>query len=177
MVLRGSELRRFSRGRLAVLIAGVSALVFASGVLIIPWLESRGVSGASVLRQVYAPLCHQIPARSLTLGARPLAVCARCTGLYVGGVAGLLVAAALALGNGPRARPWWLFAAVAPSVLEFGLSWCGVGGLANIPRGLLALPAGAMAGLFLSIGIHDLFEWRKGAGRGEILASGSAREG
>ena len=52
---------------------------------------------------------------------------------------------------------------------DFALGWVGLTGLANLPRFLLAFPAGALAGCFLSIGIHDLFEWRNGA---ERLGSG-----
>lgn len=162
MTSREGDRRPGGRGTLAVLAAATLGLAFASGIALVPWLEARGLHAAGVLRLGYAPLCHQLPERSFTVDSRPAAVCARCSGLYVGGVAGMLVAVALGIGRGRRPRPLWLAAAVAPTVAEFALSWLGLPGLANLPRFLLALPAGALAGVFLSIGIHDLFEWRNG---------------
>jgi len=41
-------------------------------------------SVASVLYFFFSPLCHQIPARSFKLCGYPLAVCHRCSGIYLG---------------------------------------------------------------------------------------------
>jgi len=153
------------RGRLAVLVVAALALVFTSGIAVVPWLETRAIARAPILRLAYAPLCHQIPERSFRIASRPAAVCTRCSGLYAGGVAGLLVAAGLAVGRRRRPAAWWLAAAVAPTAIDFAVGWLGLPALPNLPRAVLAVPAGFVAGLFLSVGIHDLFESRRRAGR------------
>ncbi|HEY2934518.1 MAG TPA: DUF2085 domain-containing protein [Acidobacteriota bacterium] len=46
---------------------------------------------ADWFRVLFAPICHQIPERSLWVNGRPLAVCVRCSGFYLGALTGLLV--------------------------------------------------------------------------------------
>jgi uncharacterized membrane protein len=156
-----ARVRPDRRARAAVALAGLLAGVFVAGVFAIPWLEARGHAGAAPLRLLYAPLCHQIDSRSVHPDAGALAVCARCTGLYVGGLAGLILAALLVVGRGRDPRPTWFFLAIAPSVIDALLPRIGLPGLPNVPRLLLALPAGLAAGLFLSIGIYDMFKSKK----------------
>jgi len=134
--------------------------MFLGGAIAAPMIEAAGYSAGHWLRWLYAPTCHQMAERSLTVSGLPMAVCARCTGLYAGGVVGLFLAAALAIGADSRLRRWWLFAAVAPSVVDFALPWIGLPGLPNVPRFLLAIPAGLMAALFLAVGLADLFAAR-----------------
>jgi uncharacterized membrane protein len=45
---------------------------------------------AAFLYAVFAPLCHQRPERCFFLAGFPLAVCARCTGIYLGAFLGLI---------------------------------------------------------------------------------------
>ena len=54
-------------------------------------------------------------------------------------------------------RASWLAWAAAPTVIDALLAWTGLPALPNLPRLLLALPAGVMAALFLAAGIADLF--------------------
>jgi uncharacterized membrane protein len=136
------------RARLAVLGVAVLALAFTAGT----W--SRW---GSVLRFVYAPVCHQSPERSLSVGDAVQAVCARCSGLYLGGVVGLAAGAVLLAGTGRRPRPLWLALALAPTALDALLPWVGLPQLDNLPRLALAVPAGAVAALFLTVGVADLF--------------------
>ena len=75
-----------------------------------------------LLMAAFAPLCHQLPARSPHLLGEPLAVCHRCYGIYWGlPLAGLLF---LALRRWDRllygrAR-WVLGAALLPMTLDWG---------------------------------------------------------
>ena len=145
------------RGRRAVAWAGVLALVFVAGTFLAPVLMNVGNAWGALLHLVYAPLCHQMPERSLVLGAGTQAVCARCAGLYLGGVAGLWAGLLLLRRSRLRPRPWWLAVAIAPTLIDFALSWLGLPSLSNVPRLLLAIPAGVVAALFLAVGIEDLF--------------------
>jgi uncharacterized membrane protein len=73
----------------------VVALILAA-----PLLASDGHPLVSmVLYRTFAPLCHQLPERSFSLSGFPLAVCARCLGLYGGFAAGMLVLIASSLGT------------------------------------------------------------------------------
>jgi uncharacterized membrane protein len=145
------------RGRRAVAWAGVLALIFVAGTFLAPVLSGAGSVWGGALHLAYAPLCHQLPERSLVVGAGTQAVCARCSGLYLGGVAGLGVGALLMLRRRLRPRPRWLAVALAPSMVDFVLPWLGLPSLSNVPRLVLAIPAGVVVALFLAVGIEDLF--------------------
>lgn len=146
------------RSRVAVLAAAVLAMLVVAGTVVAPVLERAGHPVASAwVRLIYAPACHQVVDRSLGVAGFPQAVCARCSGLYIGGALGLLVAGLSLAGRTRPLRPAWLAVAVAPSILDALLPWIGLPGLANVPRLLLAVPAGLVAALFLARGIADLF--------------------
>ena len=98
--------------RWALLGLAVCALVGAVAAIWVP-----------ILRLSFAAVCHQIPDRSFAWAGAPLAVCARCLGLY----AGAALAAALPL---PRCRYAWRLAVMLAAF--HGLDWlCGIssGGL------------------------------------------------
>lgn len=149
--MSGQRNRR--RGVAAVLIAGLLATLFVAGTYAAPLLSS--LTGR-LLTWAYAPLCHQIAERSIPIGAGVQAVCARCAGLYLGGAVGLLLAAGCLGLLKRRLRPAILGLALAPTLIDALLPWLGFSGLSNVPRLVLALPAGLVAGLFLAIGIADL---------------------
>lgn len=143
------------RSRRAVLAAAVLALLFVGGTFVAPVLEQRGSGWGSLLRTAYVPLCHQQAQRSLSVGAGTQAVCARCSGLYLGGAIALF-ACALRVAR-RRPRPAWLAWAVAPTAIDFFAGLAGLPSLPNVPRLLLALPLGFLASWFLAAGIAELF--------------------
>jgi uncharacterized membrane protein len=136
--------------RKAVLWIAIAALLFVAGTYLAPVLEAPAV------RAIYAPLCHQDPERSFEIMGVSQAICARCAGLYLGGVAGLFAAAWLFIGRGREPRPLWLACALAPTVIDALFGWLGLPALAELPRHIIAWPAGFFAGLFLAVGIADL---------------------
>lgn len=143
---RGHKLERCCRPWIAV--AAGAAVLFCLFVVLIPAAEAGGLSWASWGRLALKPTCHQIPERCLDLGAGPLPVCARCAGLYAGGLAGLLVSFV----GGRRIRPgWkWLAAAAAPSVIDFALGLLDLPDLTNWPRFGFAFVPGLLLGLVLA---------------------------
>jgi uncharacterized membrane protein len=98
-------------------------------------------------------VCHQRPERSFHIHGRQLAVCARCTGLYVSALAGGLFALVLGAASmsASRARVW-LGVAAMPTLLTVGLELAGWAHPSNTTRMVSALPLGAAAA-WLVIGI------------------------
>jgi uncharacterized membrane protein len=70
-------------------LAGI--LVWLGGIILAPWLRSRSSPLTPLLYACFAPVCHQIPERSFALFGFPLAVCARCFGIYAGFLAGMVL--------------------------------------------------------------------------------------
>jgi uncharacterized membrane protein len=146
---------RFDRRARGWLVAiALAAATYSAGFVVAPWLESRGLAIGSWLRLAYGPTCHQMSDRCLDLGAGPLAVCARCTGLYAGGLAGLLFSGV----SGIRMRPplLLLVVALAPSAADFVLALTGLPSLPNWPRFLVAILPGTVLGLLLADAVGDI---------------------
>lgn len=143
-----------ARTRKWLVVMAALAAAFCCGVVLAPWLESRGSAMGSVLRLGYSPACHQMPDRCLDLGFGPWAVCARCAGLYAGGLAGLLFSVV----SGRRVRPplKWIIVALIPSLVDFALAFSGLPSLSNWPRFVLALAPGFLVGLLLTDAIADI---------------------
>jgi uncharacterized membrane protein len=153
---RGGESADVRTARRAVRLTALAALLFVAGTYLAPLLEGAGLPGVGLARAAYAPACHQDPDRSFAIGGGAQSVCARCAGLYWGGVAGLFGAAWLVVGRRGRPRPAWLFWAAVPTFVDAVLPWIGLTGLSALPRHLLAWPLGFVAGLFLAVGVADL---------------------
>lgn len=138
---------------------GVLALVFAA-----PLLASGG--GHELLaRSIYrgfAVACHQMPERSYHLFGHPLAVCARCVGLYAGFAAGL-IAYPLARPLTSRAAParGWLIAGALPAALDFTLGITGLWENTHLSRALTSALLGVVAALYVVPGLVDLSHMRR----------------
>ncbi len=126
----------------------VAASVWLAALLVAPLAASapRGTTRFATAGAVYLAgrlVCHQQASRSFHLAGTQLPVCARCTGLYVGAVAGALVACGrrrrLAA---PIARRALAIAAV-PTALTVAAAWTGWWEATNVTRALAALPLGA----------------------------------
>lgn len=109
-------------------------------------------------------VCHQIPARSFTLAGRPLPLCARCTGTYLGVMLGFGMLAARRRARCSRLPP-------LPILIVLGLffvAWGADGlnsyltlfpGLPHLyePRNALRLTTGMLNGLMLSNLVYPVF--------------------
>jgi uncharacterized membrane protein len=136
-------------------------LLWVAAVIVAPLASASpvpAVARAAVL--VYgagAFVCHQRPERSFHIHGRQLAVCARCTGLYVSALAGGLLALAFGVAalSPSRARMWLAIAAV-PTLLTVSLELAGVAYPSNTTRMLSALPLGAVAGWIVVAVLHPM---------------------
>ncbi len=64
-------------------------LLWVGIIFLAPYLKSRGSHLNTFAYLFFAPVCHQIPDRSICFWGHPLAVCARCLGIYTGFLAGM----------------------------------------------------------------------------------------
>jgi uncharacterized membrane protein len=86
-VEEGDLSRRRIIGHYAATLAGL--ILWLAAIVAAPYLRRQGSSWSPFLYSCFAPLCHQRPERSFRAFGYPLAVCARCTGIYVGALIGL----------------------------------------------------------------------------------------
>ena len=99
--------------------------------------------GASMRwRLLFRVMCHGIPSRCLTMWNVPMPICARCTAIYVGLFAGLMLFFLIRRGS-ERVFRWMAFAAVVPLFIDGVTQATGLRESTNELR----LVTGAIAGL------------------------------
>lgn len=107
--------------------------------------------------QFFSLVCHQDPARSFWIAGMPVAVCARCLGIYLGAAAGAWVEASR------KTLLRALAIVLAASLLDFAAEMAGVHG--NWPLARFAL--GAMLGGTMGALVANSLR-REGAGRASL---------
>jgi uncharacterized membrane protein len=103
-----------------------------------PWI-------AAFVYAVSSLVCHQLPERSFYWGDSQFAVCARCVGIYGGGVAGAVLAAAAGTDRLMRLAPWvrkLLIAGAVPTLATVVAEWIGIWQPTHAMRLLAGIPLG-----------------------------------
>ncbi|MDT7603286.1 MAG: hypothetical protein QOF61_1283 [Acidobacteriota bacterium] len=154
---------RRSASRRAVcawLLSSTVALLFVALLFAAPVLESSGhAAGAWVIYHSFAPLCHQIAERSFYVAGHPLAVCARCTGVYAGFAACLwLYPLVRPLRRTDAPRRAWLLVAIAPTSVDFLINFTGLAHNTHLSRLLTGAWLGAGAVFFVLPGLVEIAE-------------------
>ncbi|HEU4597952.1 MAG TPA: DUF2085 domain-containing protein [Pyrinomonadaceae bacterium] len=181
----GEEAARRRRARLVVWGAAASLVALFVGIIVLaPALRARGFMLASeVIYQSLRVACHQQAERSFHFEGFPLAVCARCFGLYAGAAAGLVAYPLLrSLDRTDAPGRAWLLAAALPTSVDFALGVLGVWENTHLSRFLTALLLGVASAFFIMPGLSDLVRMRFertarrefARGRGEGLPGGRA---
>lgn len=99
-------------------------------------------------------VCHQLPERSFHIAGAQLPVCARCTGLYVGGLVGIIAWLVRRHRTLPGATALRALAIAAiPTLVSVTTAQLGWWDPANALRAALALPLGAVTGAVLAAGL------------------------
>jgi uncharacterized membrane protein len=136
----------------------VGALIFVGLVLAAPLAQANGLQWLSfAVYETFSHVCHQTPERSFYIAGYPLAVCARCTGLYVGfsaAVAFYPVITSLKRTHAPERK--WLFIAAAPLAIDFALGFFGVWENSHSSRFLTGALLGAVSCFFILPGLVQL---------------------
>ena len=143
----------------------LGSIVLASGWIAVlflpPGLMADGqVVPALILYRSFSLICHQIPERSFQAFGAPLAVCSRCTAIYVGALGGLLIYPSVRtllqrLDSHTRGSKWggrgWFVVALLPMAIDVAADWLGLlpnsftsravtGGIAGLAAALCILP-------------------------------------
>lgn len=158
---------------------GDRALLLGGLVVILAlWIATPGSLLDKADRVGYA-VCHQIPARSFFFGGRQLPLCARCSGQFLGALAGLGVLLALRRGRaGLLPSP-----AITAALVSFFIAWALDGfnsyltffpGAPHLyePHNLLRATTGALQGVALITLVWPFFNttlWAQ-ADRQRVLA-------
>ncbi len=121
-----------------------AALVLVAAAIAAPWLRLRIPMAGLAVRWFFASVCHQQAERSLYLFSAPLAVCARCFGIYAGAAVGSLFQLK------PAMALRWCGAALALNVGDVALEIAGVHGSQPWLRLVLGATLGLGAGALLA---------------------------
>jgi uncharacterized membrane protein len=146
--------------RLAVLIvATVATAGWLAATVLAPALvqgSGRTATAAALSYLAGGAICHQQPVRSFHVAGVPMPICARCAGLYAGGLLGLALGLAwpTAARPAPERRRRALVATIAvaaiPTALSVAAEWSGLAAPGNLLRSGLALPLGASVALLVA---------------------------
>jgi uncharacterized membrane protein len=118
---------------------------------------------AGLIYGVCSGVCHQNPDRSLHLWGQPMAVCARCTFIYLGVLLSSSAFPILRLTQPPRIR--YLFAAAAPLVLDAGSQLLGLRESTNTIRAVTGLVFGLTLALYVAPEAEETFSQLAGRTR------------
>jgi uncharacterized membrane protein len=81
-----------------------------------------------------------------------MAVCARCTGLYVGAAIAMPLALGFAAPLATSRARWIALVAALPTVITWSVEFAGLAGFSNVLRFVAALPLG-FAAAWLIVGV------------------------
>ncbi len=112
---------------------------------------------AAIIYGAFSKICHQRPERSFFLAGHPLAVCSRCTGIYVGAFLGLItypLIRSLRITTAPDRK--WLFVAAVPMVVDIAVDLLGIWHNTHSSRLISGLILGGAAVFYVMPGISEL---------------------
>jgi uncharacterized membrane protein len=143
--------------------AAVSGLICALTIAA-PVMTHCGSSAAVILYLFFSPICHQIPERSFAVLGHPMAVCHRCSGIYLGLFLGSLIKNDL-IHRSPRIRTIWVLSAMTPLLLDLTLPSTAIWAGRYWIRFLTGLIFGMTAGWLVARGAEELMQerisWRR----------------
>jgi len=77
--------------RWVYLLTFLGTIIIISLIFLAPYLLSKNYREAHFIYAIFTPFCHQSPERCFFLWGYPLAVCSRCTGIYLGFLLGVII--------------------------------------------------------------------------------------
>ena len=139
------------------------AVLFLGIVMLAPWARANGHDFVAwTIYRGFSAACHQMPERSFHLFGFPLAVCARCFGLYAGVAAGIfLYPLVRSLDRLDAPVRGWLLAAALPTTVDFALGFFGIWPNTHLSRFVTASLLGAVAAFYIVPGILQLSRMKR----------------
>lgn len=124
------------------------------------YCESKGnYLVAFLVRKVFSYICHQKAERSFFIWNAPLAVCARCSGIYFGLLIGSLIYPLIRNYQNINLPPRiYLIVALLPTILDFSLGVLHIMENTYLSRALTGLIAGIVLAFYFIPAIVNLFE-------------------
>ncbi|HKC62838.1 MAG TPA: DUF2085 domain-containing protein [Pyrinomonadaceae bacterium] len=152
------ESRTPLRSLIVWLILATLTLLFVSMIIIAPVAEAHGYSStALIIYTTFGKFCHQIAERSFYIDGHPFAVCARCTGIYVGAGAGVLfypLVRSLNRVDAPARK--WLILALVPTAIDFSLGFFGILENTHLSRFITGALLGGVTAFYVVPGLLDM---------------------
>jgi uncharacterized membrane protein len=130
-----------------------------------PYLRSHASAWQGPVYAIFSPVCHQIPSRSFHILGQPLAVCARCLGIYAGFLGGVAAYPFFRAFSGvflPQTRIFILLS--FPIGLDTLANLIGLWGTSNEVRFATGLVWGVILPFYFITGLADLALRRKEKG-------------
>ncbi|HKR59001.1 MAG TPA: DUF2085 domain-containing protein [Pyrinomonadaceae bacterium] len=112
---------------------------------------------AGAIYQSFRHVCHQLPERSFFIDDHPLAVCARCIGIYLGFAAATVaypLVKSLRQTHTPHRK--WLFIAAALLFIDWSIEFFGIAHNTHSSRFLTGALLGATAVFYVIPGLMEL---------------------
>ncbi len=132
-------------------------IIWSAGIfsrVLFPGNDSRVCPGI-FLDKIYSIVCHQDTAKSFFISGNKLLVCARCTGIYIGGlifsVPALVFSRLL-----PRSKNWLLLS-MAPMAADVLLNSIGIYDYSKWAAFITGVILGSASILYIFAGIEDYF--------------------
>lgn len=156
--------------------------ISAAALVLFGWLMYAPAGLLGKADAVGYAVCHRIDLRSFHIGSRPISLCARCTGMYLGAVLSMVYLSLRAPRHG-GSHPRVVTAALGVLVLAFGLD--GLNSFTNLIPGFpsvyetnntIRILTGTGFGIVMAAFVYPAFNqtvWRNWDGRPAI---GSVRE-
>ncbi len=128
-------------------------LAIVAAPLMAPSPILRPASG--LIYSIGSGVCHQNPDRSFHLWGQPLAVCARCTFIYLGVLLSSAAFPLLRVRGPPKVR--YLLVAASPLVLDAGTQLVGLRESSNTIRAMTGLLFGLVLALYIAPEAENTF--------------------
>lgn len=127
-------------------------------IFLAPVLKSLSNPAGDMIYILFSPLCHQLPERSLMIFDHPMAVCARCFGIYLGFFLGTLFYPMI---NGIRNREvplrLHLILFTLPILIDTGANFTRLWYTPGWIRLMLGILWGGILPFYFIAGINDIF--------------------
>ena len=133
------------------------ALAVVSLIIAAPLLAAANNGWSIAIYHAFGFLCHQLPERSYFISGHKLAVCSRCSGIYLGATLTLLVYPLVKSLRSvdPPARKW-LFAAAIPLFVDFFLTFVGIWENTHTTRFITGFIFGSAVVFYVMPGVVEL---------------------